>query len=429
MALFVGLDLGTSGCRACAIDARHRLCGEASLPLPATRRDQAGGARQQPADWLSSSIQVLRQLGGQLGAARQQIAALAVDGTSGSLLACDPSGQPLGPALMYDDLSCAAELDPWRHLIPADSPAAAASSSLARLLGLQRRYPRGFIALHQADWLLGCLCGQFGPGDENNALKMGYDAVARRWPDWLWAMGLEPAGLPQVHPAGHPLGRICPALANACDLPADTLICTGTTDSTAAALACGIRQPGQAVTVLGSTLAMKVLSERPVFAARYGVYSHRLADLWLVGGASNSGGAVLLEHFSDAQLQQMTPLLRADCPTGLDYYPLSRPGERFPCNDPRLPPRLQPRPQQDLRFFQAMLEGMAEIERQAYDLLARLGAHRVTQVCSIGGGSRNLPWQAIRQQRLGVQVISAPQQQAAFGSALLAQRGFLQRAA
>lgn len=43
--------------------------------------------------------------------------------------------------------------------------------------------------------------------------------------------------------------------------------------------------PGQAVTSLGSTLAVKLLSEVPVEDSARGIYSHRLGDLWLVGSA------------------------------------------------------------------------------------------------------------------------------------------------
>lgn len=87
----------------------------------------------------------------------------------------------------------------------------------------------------------------------------------------------------------------------------------------------------QAVTSLGSTLAIKLLSERRVpDDARYGLYSHRLGSGWLVGGASNTGGAVLRRHFTDEQLAVLTPRMDAGTPTGLDYYPLNTPGERFP---------------------------------------------------------------------------------------------------
>ena len=57
------------------------------------------------------------------------------------------------------------------------------------------------------------------------------------------------------------------------------LRCVGTTDSIAAFLASGAAGVGEAVTSLGSTLAIKLLSAQPVDDSRYGVYSHRLGAL------------------------------------------------------------------------------------------------------------------------------------------------------
>lgn len=74
--------------------------------------------------------------------------------------------------------------------------------------------------------------------------------------------------------------------------------------------------PEQAVTSLGSTLAIKLLSTTRIDDARFGLYSHRLGTTWLVGGASNSGGAVLRQHFSDEQLAALTPRMDAGRPTG-----------------------------------------------------------------------------------------------------------------
>jgi D-ribulokinase len=73
---------------------------------------------------------------------------------------------------------------------------------------------------------------------------------------------------------------------------------------------------------------------------------------WLVGGASNSGGAVLRQHFSDAELAALTPRLRPDTPTGLRYYPLPRRGERFPVRDDDKEAVLSPRPDDDAVFLQ-----------------------------------------------------------------------------
>ena len=134
--------------------------------------------------------------------------------------------------------------------------------------------------------------------------------------------------------------------------PNGCCICAGTTDSIAAFLASGASKVGEAVTSLGSTLAIKMLSDCRVDAVEYGVYSHRLGDLWLVGGASNTGGAVLKQFFTDAEIQSLTDRMDSDTPTGLDYYPRPSPGERFPKNDPTFAPRLAPRVSDDALFLQ-----------------------------------------------------------------------------
>ena len=59
--------------------------------------------------------------------------------------------------------------------------------------------------------------------------------------------------------------------------------CGGCADSVAAFIAAGAAEPGQAVTSLGSSLAVKLLSRTRVDDSAFGVYSHRLGDLWLVG--------------------------------------------------------------------------------------------------------------------------------------------------
>ena len=48
------------------------------------------------------------------------------------------------------------------------------------------------------------------------------------------------------------------------------------------------------MTSLGSTLAVKLLSDTRVDDSAYGLYSHRLGDAWLVGGCSAELGALSL---------------------------------------------------------------------------------------------------------------------------------------
>jgi len=420
---YIGIDLGTSGCRAAAIDRERRILAEARTALPEPVRWGNGEVEQDPLIWRDALFRVLRELTGQLVSFDPR--ALCVDGTSSTLLLCGPDGSPLGPALMYNDSRSRAEAEEIASVAPSASAARGAGSSLAKLLHLKRvlEPARGALALHQADWILGCLSGRFGVSDWNNCLKLGVDPQAGTWPNWLEHLGLEPIALPQVVAPGAALGRVSPEASRATGLPDSTLVLAGTTDSTAAVVATGAHGMGEAITCLGSTLVLKIVGPAPVAAPDYGVYSHRFGDSWLIGGASNSGGAVLRQYFDDARIRQLSKALRPNLPTGLDYYPLPAPGERFPFNVTELEPRISPRPADDTRFLQGLLEGIAAIEAAGYRRLEELGAPPPRRVLTTGGGAKNTNWARIRERLLGVPVTAAKHQEAAYGAAIIALNG------
>jgi hypothetical protein len=129
---------------------------------------------------------------------------------------------------------------------------------------------------------------------------------------------------------------------------------------------------------------------------------------------------VLRQFFDDTELAALSEGMNPDRPSGLDYYPLPRAGERFPRYDPELAPRVGPAPHDRQRFLQGLLEGIARIEAEGYALLIQLGAPRPTRVLTTGGGSVNKVWEAIRRRALGLPILAAPYQEAAHGAALLA---------
>jgi sugar (pentulose or hexulose) kinase len=417
--LYIGIDLGTTGCRAIAVDDSGTVKAEMSAPIvaPARHNDQV---TQDPTVWWKAVSGCLENLLKQIDPAR--VRALAVDGTSGTLLLSDDKGNPVTPAIMYNDQRSVEQANKIATLASADSGAQGAGSSLSKLLWLHERKldKRAKHALHQSDWISGRLTGRFGHSDYNNCLKLGFDAEKMAWPKWVNKLGLDAALLPEVHVPGELLGTVSDDIAKKFGLPADTQVLAGTTDGVAAFLAAGATEPGHAVTVLGTTLVLKLLSDKPVFSREHGIYSHRLGKHWLAGGASNSGGAVLLQYFKVAQMQEMTPLLDPENFTELDYYPLPDIGERFPINNPEMMPRLEPLPGNSITFFQGMLEGIARIEAQGYELLEKLGAPAITTVYTAGGGAKNPAWERIRERILRVKMEKARSGHAAYGSALLA---------
>jgi sugar (pentulose or hexulose) kinase len=266
------------------------------------------------------------------------------------------------------------------------------------------------------------LTGKPGITDYHNALKSGYDVENLAWPDWVTAL---PGGHWQqkVLSPGEAIGTVSPESAKHFNLNPACVVRAGTTDSIAAFIASGASRPGEAVTSLGTTLVLKLLSAKRVDDPASGVYSHRFGKLWLAGGASNSGGGVLKQYFSSEELIALSAVIDPDQPSGLDYYPLPKPGERFPINDPQLLPRMEPRPKDDAMFLHGLLESMAKIEAMGYRKLEELGASPLKQVITAGGGAQNETWRRIRENLLGVPVTTALHSEAAIGTAQLARLG------
>ena len=261
------------------------------------------------------------------------------------------------------------------------------SDTLVRVLRLLDKTDstRGLRIVTQADYIKGKLTGQFAHSDENNCFKLGYDSIRKQWPAWMADYGITKSMLPTVTPSGHAVATITRSNAVALGLSPDLQLISGTTDSIAAVMATGIHQLGDAVTSLGSTLVIKILSDHPITNKHYGVYSQPYGKQWLVGGASNCGGHILRQFFDDTTMQTLSAQMNIQQPTGLHYYPLTTTGERFPVNDPHKQPQLTPRPDNDVVFFQALLESLSAIELTGYQRLQQLGAPPVSHIISVGG--------------------------------------------
>jgi D-ribulokinase len=415
--LYIGIDLGTSGVRACAIDQNKNRLHSCKTSLADPLR-QNNSITQDASLWWQATEKVLAELLQCIDA--ENIKAICVNGTSGTVLVCNSQGMPLAPARMYNDAFCSEQAAQIKSIAPAESAAHGNSSGLAKLLYLQQQFPQAEHFLHQADWIVGKLCGRFNISDTNNALKTGYDPQIASWPEWFKALNVNMNLLPAVVEPGTPVGPIRDGLFT---LNEDCQIISGTTDSIAAFLATGANKPGDAVTSLGSTLVLKVVTEQPIFAPELGIYSHKFGNYWLAGGASNSGGAVLKHYFTTQQMDAFTESLIPEKSTGLNYYPLLRTGERFPVNDPEFSPRLKPDAKNKLEFFQGLLEGISQIEWEGYNKLQQLGAPYPLQVETAGGGSKNKAWTKIRERTLGIAVKQAKISEACYGSALLALKG------
>ncbi|KAL8543056.1 hypothetical protein ACS0TY_003799 [Phlomoides rotata] len=434
--LYLGMDFGTSGARYALIDKEGKIRAEGKREYPlymsllqlfeCMQACLFSRKSEETIDWIKSWRTTLFGLLEDIPVnLRQAVASISIDGTSATTIIVDSkTGEALCKPFLYNQ-SCAEALPIVKAIAPANHTVCSGSSTLCKLVAwwssCDTSKPSA-VLLHQADWLLWLLHGKLGVSDYNNALKVGYDPEVESYPMWLLAQPYSSV-LPLVIAPGTSIGSMKENISMHYGFPKDCVICTGTTDSIAAFLAARVTQPGKAVTSLGSTLAIKLLSTRRVDDARFGVYSHRLDDKWLVGGASNTGGAVLRQIFTDDQLENLSTQINPANASPLDYYPLVNIGERFPIADPNMEPRLHPRPESDTDYLHGILESIARIEAKGYNLLKELGATPIDEVFTAGGGSKNEKWIKIRERVLGLPVHKAVQAEAAYGAALLAMKG------
>jgi sugar (pentulose or hexulose) kinase len=186
--------------------------------------------------------------------------------------------------------------------------------------------------------------------------------------------------------------------------------------------------PGQWCTTIGTTLVIKGVSEQIAHDPEGRLYSHRHPDgFWLPGGAGNTGAKILERHVSRQDRDTFSRAALDQSPTGLATYPLEGTGERFPFVRPQarafivgdsgtvdmddLVPETR---------FTACLEGVAMVERLAYEIIAEIGLAVDGPIRTSGGGSRNEAWLQIRADILERTLIKAAEASGAFGAAVLA---------
>ena len=412
MNYFLGIDFGTSGARAIAIDRQQNIVATSQSSFTNIASDRLVQTWQETLNTLITQIPV---------EIRNSLKAIAINGTSSTVLLCDAAGNPVTEPILYNDARGQEVLNKIEAVGIDNQVVTSATSSLAKLFWWQQQpyFERASYLLHQADWLAYLLHGKLGISDYHNALKLGYDVDCLNYPNGLQNLPLSNL-YPQVLAPGTPVGKVTAENCDRLNLSPNCVVKLGTTDSIAAFLASGASQPGEAVTSLGSTLVLKLLSRTQINASEYGIYSHRLGKLWLAGGASNTGGAVLQHFFTNEQLQQLSKQIDPTSVSPLNYYPLLQPGDRFPVNDPDLSPRLEPRPDDSVEFLHGLLEGISRIEGLGYQKLQDLGADQLICVYTAGGGAKNTVWSKIRQRYLKVPLLSAHHTEAAYGTALLA---------
>ena len=417
--MYLGIDFGTSGVRASIINSEKKEIYNCQVPIPLPL-EQNNIISQDPKIWWDAFLELCNNLKENFDV--KKILKISVNGTSGTILLTDYQGMPLSNAIMYNDTSAIEESKLVEKISDNHPIVSSSSNALVRALKLikeKKQDIQTYKILHQADWIAGKIINEFNYSDDNNSLKLGYDCLNQKWPNWITNLPIDPASLPKILTPGTTLNVLQNSELLNLGFNNKTEVVAGTTDSIAAFLATGANEIGQAVTSIGSSLVVKYISDKPIFNKEYGIYSHKLANKWLAGGASNVGGNILRHLFKD-KINSLSKSINPSHLTGFNYYPLMKSGERFPYNDPNKKAILEPRPESEIIFFQAVLEGISNVEKLCYERLKEIGGGYPKEIFTVGGGANNTNWNKIRSKILNIDLASPLSTQASFGSALIA---------
>ncbi|MGV3503670.1 MAG: FGGY-family carbohydrate kinase [Adhaeribacter sp.] len=426
-AYFIGIDIGTQGARVVLLDSAGNLAGsqEEAFPLSESSREE-----QDPHHWWAATERCLQHLLASLpgGISLEAVQAVSVTSTSGTVIPLDKGNQPLHAAIMYSDKRSAPQGKICRQAALAHHPQGYtgfnASSGLSKMLWFAQTFPEKASQIgrwiHATDFIIGKLSGNYGITDYTNALKSGYDVQQLCWPAYIWEeLGIRPNWLPRVVAPGTPIGQLQPALARAWGLPRQMQVVAGMTDGCASQVASGAVNLGDWNTTIGTTLVVKGVTRTELKDPQDRFYSHRHPEgYWMPGGASNTGADWVRQEFAH-NLSALSAQAATLSPSGLVAYPLRQEGERFPFVAPQAR-GFAPEGESEARRFVANLEGVAYLERYAFELVSQLSGEQVQAVYTAGGGSNSDVWLQIRSNVLNKPLYKMRHVSGAVGAAILA---------
>ena len=447
MAQLLGLDIGTTGCKAVLFDEDGTLLASASREY-AVDLPHPGWAEQDLERVWALAMEAMRQAIAAAGAGEVAAIGLSVHGEA--VTPVDGAWQPLRPTILGMDTRTGPQNDWLRerfggeHLFERTGMPVHTVNTLPKLLWIKEHEPdvwsraERFVLVE--DFIIGRMTGQAVVSECLASRTQLLDLAAGRWDDEILdAIDLDAARLSTVRPSGTLVGPLSGELTAALGLARPPGIVTGGHDQACGALGVGIVSPGLASVSTGTAevvevaLASPVVS-RPLYEADISVYRHVVPGLFLAMTLNHSGG-LALRWFRDGFCE--ADVLRA-AQDGVDAYDLMLPdavtgptgllvlphfsGSGTPTFDTASKAAILGLTFATTRrdIATAILEGLTYELRRNLDLLQASGV-RIDVLRAIGGGARSRLWLQLKADITGIPVVTPRvTEAAALGAALLA---------
>ena len=236
MDVLVGVDVGTTGLKAVAVDLHGHLLRERAVRYPT--RVAGPGAEQDAEAWWAAAREALPPV-----VAGDAVAGVSVTCQAPTLVALDASGEPRGPALTWIDRRATAEARELEAAIGPGRNVADPYFATGKLLWWRRHrtdLEDAAVVLGAGGFVVRRLTGEHTLDESSAGLHQGWDGG---WHPGLAAAGVPLELLPPAVPCTEVVGRVTGEAAAATGLPAGTPVAAGGIDSVGAALEAGVLAP------------------------------------------------------------------------------------------------------------------------------------------------------------------------------------------
>jgi xylulokinase len=403
----LGLDVGTTACKAVLLDDDGAVVSEAGHPHD-LRTPRAGWAEEDPRDWWRGATATVAAV----LASRDpgQVRSVGVSGMVPAVLLLDEADEPLRPSMQQNDARATDEIRAFAERFPEDAHFARTGATWnqqvvpPKLLWIRKHEPdiwrRARRVTGSYEYITFRLTGARYT-EANWALESGmWDPHRQAWiAPVLEAAGLDASALAPVRWAHEIVGEV--SRTADLGLRAGTPVVAGSADHIAAALAAGLAVEGEAVLKLGGAgdFLYAVRGFRPLRALF--IDYHDIPDLFVVNGCMATSGS-LVKWYRDgfhpgvpyADLDRAAEAVRpgSDGVVLLPYFL----GEKTPLHDPHARGTIAGLTlfHTPAHVYRAILEGVAYAFRHHVEVLESAG-HRIERCYVMDGGARSGLWRQI----------------------------------
>jgi xylulokinase len=436
----IGLDASTTACKAVAWDAAGRALADARAPLEIFTPGP-DLFEQSATTWWQAACRALREVAQQIPAER--LAGMAIAHQRETFVLVDHQGQPLHNAILWMDERSRPYLDFLGQQLglaefhQRTGKPLSGNLVIGKLAWLRAHTPqvleRAAYLLDTHAFLIHRLTGTWSTSTASADPLGLYDMQNGGWDlAVMQLLELDPRLLPNAHPPGKQLGVVSPGAASECGLPAGLPVYAGLGDGQAAALGCGISQPGRVSLSLGTSVISGTFapsfSTDPAFRTMGGgLPGSCILETVLLGGAYTLNwftSQFLGGQFDPLELERKAAAL-APGAQGLllvpywnsamgPYWDASASGIVVGWKGIHHPEH----------YYRAILEGIGYELRLQLEQVA-LALHTPLElIVASGGGSRSGLWLQILADLLGTPLERSTSQEAAsLGAAMLAAAG------